>query len=119
MAKMGKSFSGGLGQKAERSTKGHFGVWMCVRDWIEEEMVQCGVGPRQLACFRYEEKTKTFQFYGTNIDVKLVSDEAIARGRLKEESFLALLPRAHHEPSPSLYFFLSLYCSMILPNTFL
>ena len=64
--------------------------------------MQCGVGPSQLACFRYEEKTKTFQFYGTNIDVKLVSDEAIARGRLKEESFLALLPRAHHEPSPSL-----------------
>jgi hypothetical protein len=64
MGKVGKAFTGGLGQKAEKSHQGHYGVWACVRDWVEEEMVKCGVGPGQLACFRFDEKTRAFHFYG-------------------------------------------------------
>jgi len=64
MSKVGKAFTGGLGQKAEKSHKGHYGVWACLRDWIEEEMVTCGVGPGQLACFRFDERTREFHFYG-------------------------------------------------------
>lgn len=102
MSKVGKAFTGGLGQKAEKSHKGHYGVWACVRDWIEEEMVTCGVGPGQLACFRFDERTREFHFYGINEELKLVSDEAVRDGLLVEESVKALLPRAHHVPAPFL-----------------
>ena len=64
MVKAGRAFTGGLGQLAEKSAHGHYGVWMCARDWIEEEMVRCGVGPKQLACFRFEERSREFHFYG-------------------------------------------------------
>jgi len=102
MGKIGKSFSGGLGHKAERTSKGHYGVWACVRDWIPEEMIKCGVGPGQLACFRFDEISREFHFYGSNDKMKLVSEEAIRGGFIKEENVLAMLPRAHHDPAPFL-----------------
>jgi len=102
MGKVGKAFTGGLGQKAEKSRKGHYGVWACVRDWVEEEMANCGVGPGQLACFRFDERTRGFHFYGSNEELKLVSEESISSGFLLEENVKALLPRAHHEPAPFL-----------------
>ena len=102
MGKIGKSFSGGLGHKAERTSKGHYGVWACVRDWIPEEMIKCGVGPGQLACFRFDEISREFHFFGSNDKMKLVSEEAIRGGFIKEENVLAMLPRAHHDPAPFL-----------------
>jgi hypothetical protein len=102
MTKLGKSFSGGLGPKAARSATAHYGVWACVRDWIPEEMLKCGVGPGQLACFRFDERSREFHFYGSNDDVKLVSEELFQDGLIKEEHVMAMLPKAHHEPAPFL-----------------
>ena len=102
LVKLGKAFSSTLGRKAQRSAKGHYGVWACVRDWNPEEMLKCGVGPRQLACFRFEEKSREFHFYGSNEKVKLVSEEAFRGGLIKEEDVMASLPRAHHDPLPFL-----------------
>jgi hypothetical protein len=98
MAKVGRSFSGGLGPGAAA----HYGVWACVRDWIPEEMLKCGVGPGQLACFRFHEKSREFHFYGSNDDVKLVSEELFQDGHIKEEHVMAMLPKAHHDPAPFL-----------------
>jgi len=47
---------------------GSYGVWACVRDWIEEEMTSCGVGPRQLACFRFDERSREFHHYGQSCE---------------------------------------------------
>jgi len=102
MGKIGKSFTGGLGHKAKKSVKASYGVWACVRDWIEEEMTACGVGPRQLVCFRFEENSRQFHYYGSNAEVKLVAEEAALDRLLKEEAIMAMLPRAHHDPAPFL-----------------
>jgi hypothetical protein len=102
MRNLGKAFSGGLGARAERTAKGHFNVWMCVRDWIPEEMIKCGVGPGHLACFRFDEISREFHFIGKNDKEKLVSEEKLREGFIKEENILAMLPRAHHDPAPFL-----------------
>ena len=62
----GKSFTGGLGHKASYAGEHEYGVWACVRDWDMEEQLACGVGARQLACFRFDERSKQFHLYGTN-----------------------------------------------------
>jgi hypothetical protein len=102
MSKVGKAFTGGLGHKSERSNRGHYGVWVCVRDWFPDEMRKCGVGPGQLACFRFEERSREFHSYGKNDDVKLVSPEAMHHGFFKEEAMISMLPRSHHDPAPFL-----------------
>ena len=104
MRNIGKAFSGGLGVRAERTLKRHFGVWACVRDWIPEEMIKCGVGPGQLACFRFDEISREFHFHGRNDEVNLVPEETLREGFIKEEGVHAILPRAHHDPAPFLSF---------------
>jgi hypothetical protein len=65
-------------------------------------MLKCGIGPGQLACFRFDERSREFHFYGSNEKVKLVSEEAFRGGLIKEEDVMASLPRAHHDPLPFL-----------------
>ncbi len=62
----GKSFTGGLGHKASYVNEDEYGVLACVRDWDMEEQLACGVGARQLACFRFDESSKKFHLYDTN-----------------------------------------------------
>ena len=77
-------------------------MWACVRDWDCEEMVACGVGLGEFACFRFDERSREFHFYAKNHDVKLVSPEAMHQGFLKEEAMTSMLPRSHHDPAPFL-----------------
>ena len=92
MVKVGKAFSGGLGQRGKRVGKFKYGVWACLRDWIQEEMPPCGVGPGQLACFRFEDRSQEFHFYGTNDELELVSADKIQAGKMREAEFIAMLP---------------------------
>jgi len=39
---------------------------------------------------------------GSNDELKLVAEEAMLDGLLKEEEMIALLPKAHHTPAPFL-----------------
>ena len=56
----------------------------------------------QADCLRFDEISREFHFYGSNDKMKLVSEEAIRGGFIKEENVLAMLPRAHHDPAPFL-----------------
>ena len=35
-------------------------MWACVRDWDWEEMMACGVGLGEFACFRFDERSRQF-----------------------------------------------------------
>jgi hypothetical protein len=67
-------------------------------------MIKCGVGPGQLACFRFDEISREFHFHGRNDEVNLVPEETLREGFIKEEGVHAILPRAHHDPAPFLSF---------------
>jgi hypothetical protein len=74
MVKRGDAFTAGLGKKAIRTWYMEMVVWVCVRDWNATSQSQCGVGPRDFACFGYEEKSKKFLPLGPNSARKLVQD---------------------------------------------
>ena len=55
-------------------------VWVCVRDWDEEEQLACGARHNELACFWYEEKSRGFHFKGFNSEMRLVSPKRYGQG---------------------------------------
>jgi len=65
-------------------------------------MIKCSVGLGQLACFRFDEILREFHFFGKNDNVKLVPEEKLREGFIKEENALAMFPLAHHDPAPFL-----------------
>jgi hypothetical protein len=50
-----------------------------------------GVKTRELACFRYDEVTRVFDFLGSNDEVKLVSEAKDLAARAKEAALSSLL----------------------------
>ena len=73
----GKAFSGGLGTDMDMSSGSMFRSWVCASDWGNAtEQAACGVGPGELACFRYDEGAppeRAFVAYGLNEEKHLVT----------------------------------------------
>ena len=67
-------FTGGLGEVARKSSAAakQYGVWACVKDWNSTQQLLCGTGPGRLACFKYEEVSGKFEFWGLNADLRLI-----------------------------------------------
>lgn len=80
----GKAFTGGLGGESEVNGAVEFRQWMCARDWDVSEQLACNVGPGELACFRYEERTDVFEPFGRNVHKKIVSPPKQMEGMAKE-----------------------------------
>ena len=80
LEKKGKAFTGGLGKAAVKTGSFEYGIWLCVRDWDEEEQFACGARHNELACFWYEEKSRGFHFKGFNSEVRLVTPQRYAQG---------------------------------------
>ena len=93
MEAKGQAFLGGLGFMSETTSDPveEFGVWACVRGWNGEEQRRCDVRQKQLACFRYAEIQRAFEFVGTNDQVKFVSQEREEEGLLLEQATSNLL----------------------------
>ena len=53
--------------------------------------VSIGVTSRQLACFKYEERSRVFEDMGTNEEVNLVSSERQQDGMAREFRLSSLL----------------------------
>jgi hypothetical protein len=80
LERKGKAFTGGLGKAAVKNGVVEYGLWVCVRDWDEEEQLTCGARHNELACFWYEEKSQGFHFKGFNSEVRMVSPQRYAQG---------------------------------------
>ena len=93
MEAKGQAFLGGLGFMSETTSDPveEFGVWACVRGWNAQEQRRCDVRQKQLACFRYGEIQRAFEFVGTNDEVKFVSQEREEEGLLLEQATSSLL----------------------------
>jgi len=48
-----------------------------MRDWSEEEQRACGVGPREVACFHFEERTRAWLFKGLNAHLETVGKKQL------------------------------------------
>jgi len=87
----GKAFTGGLGGEAEVDGQVEFRQWMCARDWNVEEQLSCGLGPGEIGCFRFDEKSDSdsgFEWYGRNDDKKIVSERKRMDGVAKQRKGL-------------------------------
>ncbi|KAJ1488092.1 hypothetical protein T484DRAFT_2138492 [Baffinella frigidus] len=84
MARIGKSFTGGMGQKAMHSAGMDPGVWVCVRDWDRMEQSRCGAAPGRYACFAFNEMQQHFDFLGLNEKTQLVTLEQEREGKVLE-----------------------------------
>lgn len=91
MEQIGKAFLGGLGGLSSSSLYSQYGVWACVRGWDAREQRRCGVTSKQLACFKYEEKSGVFDYMGPNDEVKLVSSHREQQALLRESEHASLL----------------------------
>mmetsp|Transcript_37384 Transcript_37384/g.93823 ORF Transcript_37384/g.93823 Transcript_37384/m.93823 type:complete len:205 (+) Transcript_37384:1827-2441(+) len=81
----GKAFTGGLGGEAEVNGAVEYRQWMCARDWDVKEQLACNVGPGELACFRFEERSDEFVDFGRNFHKKIVSGPKQMQGVGKEK----------------------------------
>jgi hypothetical protein len=87
----GKAFTGGLGGEAEVNGQVEFRQWMCARDWDVEEQLACGLGPGEIGCFRFDEKSdhgSGFEWYGRNDEKKIVSERKRMDGVAKQRKGL-------------------------------
>ena len=85
---VGKGYTGGLGTRVVKRNNREYGVWACIRDWNEDEQLKCGAQIGELACFRFEERKRTFEFRGLNSKTMSVSQEQARRGELIEDKLL-------------------------------
>ncbi|EKX31098.1 hypothetical protein GUITHDRAFT_122697 [Guillardia theta CCMP2712] len=92
LSRIGKAYTGGLGPMAVRTYYVNYGVWICVRDWNADEMNNCGIKHKQLACFRFEENSREFHFDGVNEVVKYVPMQNYMMGLDTEASLMKVLP---------------------------
>jgi hypothetical protein len=76
-------FSGGLGVLAQKTSTTSYGVWACVKNWDPQQELYCGAGPDRLSCFKYEDKSQHFDFWGLNSDLRLVESKSGMRKCLK------------------------------------
>ena len=41
-----------------------------------QQELYCGAGPDRMTCFKYEDKSKRFDFWGLNSDLRLVESKS-------------------------------------------
>ena len=87
LSMIGKLFTGGLSKGAVRNKDVDMQMWVCVRDWNWNDMAVCGAGPGRFMCFKFDERSRTFFYWGTNDELKLVSEAMIAEGLEKEDRY--------------------------------
>ena len=88
---VGLVYTGGLGAAASNDQDGYFRMWMCVRDWNWVEMRSCGVGLGQFACFRFNEISGEYVYWGTAKELRMISAEKYDASFSKEGVYIPLL----------------------------
>mmetsp|Transcript_59654 Transcript_59654/g.122353 ORF Transcript_59654/g.122353 Transcript_59654/m.122353 type:complete len:391 (+) Transcript_59654:1683-2855(+) len=92
MARVGKALTGGLGMSADRSFKGDYRTYVCLRDWDVEEQFACAVKAHEFACFKFEERSREFHWFGLNSDLKVARPAVVEEAREKERQMISPLP---------------------------
>ena len=88
METKGKAYTGGLGKTVVKRLNVEYGEWLCLRDWNTTEQIWCGARNKELACFWFEAKTRTFDFQGLNGKTRLVNPAHYERGLSVENNKL-------------------------------